>query len=273
MITQNKYLEIAIDSALKAGELIKSRFGGELDIKFKEGVYNLVTEMDTASENLIKKNILTSLPDSIFLAEESGGSNDLKPLTWVIDPIDGTVNYAHGIPIYSVSIALVQEFESIVGVVYNPETNELFYAQKGGGSFLNHKKLSVSKTDKLGKSVLVTGFPYNVSENPYNCVGALNHMLNLGLPIRRLGSAALDLAYTAAGRFDAYWEVELNEWDVAAGALLVREAGGSIISYEKDAAGYGTTNNSSENNFLITKKLLASNGLIEEELKNILNKF
>ena len=257
---KKELLEVAINAANKAGVLIKSRFGGEMDIKFKEGVYNLVTEMDIVSENLIKEIINTKYPNSKFLAEESGGVSDLKDLTWVIDPIDGTVNYAHGIPIYSISIAAVNDNKSIVGVVYNPETNEMFTAIQGEGAYLNGNRLSVSNSDNINNSVLVTGFPYNISDNPYNCIGALIHMLKLGVPIRRLGSAALDLAYTAAGRFEAYWEVTLNEWDVAAGILLVIEAGGVVESYS----------NESNDNFIITDKLIASNGKVNNQIKEIL---
>ncbi len=254
-------LRIAVEAARRAGELIRSRVDDDIDVKFKEeGIHNLVTEMDVASEKLIKEIIGSQLEGARFLAEESGGNHDLTELTWVVDPIDGTVNYAHGIPIYCVSIAAVEKNEPVVGVIYNPNLDELFTATKGGGAFLNGKRLSVSDTAAIEKSFLVTGFPYNVSENPFGCIDAFVELMKIGIPIRRLGSAALDLAYVAAGRFDGFWEVALNEWDVAAGALLVAEAGGRVETYAPTPAG----------TILITDRILATNGALHDTLHDVL---
>ncbi|MEO5930810.1 MAG: inositol monophosphatase family protein, partial [Candidatus Kapaibacterium sp.] len=192
-------LDIAVEAALAAGALIRERKTEDLGITFKEeGKHNLVTVMDLASEALIKKMIGERLEGARFLAEEGGGNYDLEPLTWVIDPIDGTVNYAHGIPLYCVSIAAVQNNEPVAGVIYGPEINELFTATKGGGAFLNGASLNVSTNADLEKAILVTGFPYNVEENPFGCIDSFADFLRMGIPVRRLGSAALDLAYVAA---------------------------------------------------------------------------
>lgn len=254
-------LETAVAAARAAGELVRSRAKGDLEVKFKpEGVHNLVTQMDVASERLIKEMISAKVEGARFLAEESGGTEDLGPLTWVIDPIDGTVNYAHGIPIYCVSIAAVEHGEPVVGVIYNPNLDELFTARAGGGAYLNGARLTVSETSSVEQSFLVTGFPYNVSENPYGCIDSFVELMKLGIPIRRLGSAALDLAYVAAGRFDGFWEVNLNAWDVAAGALLVKEAGGRVDTYAPEPAP----------GILVTDRLLATNGRLHDQLHRVL---
>ena len=259
-------LETAIAAARAAGELVHRSIGEELDIQNKElGVQNLVTKMDHASEELIKSMIERAHPGSRFLAEESGGDLDLTELTWVIDPIDGTVNYAHGIPIYCVSIAAVRNNEPVVGVIYDPNTDELFTATRGGGAFVNGRPMRVSTIDKLERAVLVTGFPYNVSENPYACVDSFVDFMMMGVPVRRLGSAALDLAYTAAGRFEAFWEVSLNHWDVAAGILMVVEAGGRVTTYAEESTSMG-----SDGCQIVTDRMLASNGLIHEAMEEIL---
>lgn len=259
-------LETAIFAARAAGSLVQERIGDVLDVRHKElGMQNLVTEMDHASEVLIKDMISSRYPRAKILAEESGGSEDLEELTWVIDPIDGTVNYAHGVPIYCISIAAVRHNEPVIGVIYNPNTEELFTATRGAGAFLNDVRLSVSTTTDFRSAMLVTGFPYNVSENPFGCVDSFIDFMLMGVPVRRLGSAALDLAYTAAGRFEAFWEVALNVWDVAAGILMVTEAGGRVTSY-KEKCGPATPGDCQ----LITDRMLASNGAIHEAIEHVL---
>jgi myo-inositol-1(or 4)-monophosphatase len=256
-------LHSATEAATAAGRLVQRRISSLEEIRQKpDGIHNLVTEMDIAAEELIKKIITERHPGSVFLAEESGGNPDLGPLTWVVDPIDGTVNYAHGIPIYCVSIAAVVENEPVVGVIYHPSTGELFTAIKGGGAFLNGVRLTVSTTSELSQAILVTGFPYNVAENPYGCIDSFMDFMLMGIPIRRLGSAALDLAYTAAGRFDAFWEVNLNAWDVAAGALMLTEAGGKM----------GTYSGNEPTSSIVTDRMLASNGLIDGEMMEVLSR-
>lgn len=223
----------AIQAALEAGSLLKKGFSSHFTVESKEGKQNLVTEYDKLSEKYIIEAISQKFPSHNFLAEESGNSGDSSsPITWVIDPLDGTVNFAYGIPFFSVSIAAMQNEDVLVGVVYNPLLHELFFAEKGKGAYLNGKKISVSTKSDLEQSLVATGFPYNVDSNPENCIGHVAKFLEKGIPIRRLGSAALDLSYVACGRFDAFWEVSLQPWDIAAGRLLVQEAGGKVSHYD-----------------------------------------
>jgi myo-inositol-1(or 4)-monophosphatase len=228
----NQILNIAVQAATKAGEVLLEGLGTVFQISSKDGRHNLVTEYDIRSENIIIDYISSYYPDHVFLAEESGGKPpEPGQIQWIIDPLDGTVNFAHGIPIFCVSIAAVQHGRPICGVIYCPVTKELYTAMHGFGAYLNGRRIKVSDTSALQDSILVTGFPYNVHSNPSNCIGHMVSMLRLGLPVRRLGSAALDLAYVAAGRFDGFWEINLQPWDIAAGMLLVQEAGGIITNY------------------------------------------
>ncbi len=235
MNPKNQITKDAISAARKAGELLKKGFGSTFQIKSKKTVQDLVTEYDHASEKLLISFFSDLYPDSSFLAEESGKvGNQKTELEWIIDPLDGTVNFAHGIPVFSVSIAARLNGEVVSGVVYQPLLDELFVAEKNGGSFLNGKKLQVTSTDKLEKTLLATGFPYNLKDNPHHCIEHFTSILRQGIPIRRLGSAAIDLAYLAAGRFDGYFEVGLFPWDVAAGKLLVEEAGGKVTQWDEN---------------------------------------
>jgi len=256
----NDYTQKAIEVAKDAGKILREGFGSSFTITNKEGKNNLVTDYDRRSEELIIESLSKSFPDTIFLAEESGLSrqwNNDTPI-WIIDPLDGTVNFAHNLPIFSVSIALSIDNKIVSGVIYHPILNELFVAEKGKGSFLNGLKLKVSNCRSLDDSFLVTGFPYNIDANPSHCVEQFVQILKKGIPVRRLGSAALDLAYVAAGIFDGFWEINLNPWDVAAGFLLVEEAGGKVTQYNGDP--YWITNNN----------ILATNGLIHDELSQTL---
>jgi len=229
------YLSVAIEAAKEAGKFLKMNLGKVKNIERKREEINLVTE-------------------------ESGETSKTSEYKWIIDPLDGTTNYTHSFPVFCVSIALEYKGEVIIGVVYDPNLDELFYAEKGKGAFLNGKKISVSKTDKLIKSMLATGFPYNVKENPDNCVEHFVNFLMEAQAIRRLGSAALDLVYVACGRLDGFWEVDLNPWDVAAGKIIIEEAGGMITDF------YG-------NKFSIyTKGVVASNGLIHQQMLEIIKK-
>jgi myo-inositol-1(or 4)-monophosphatase len=223
----------AIDAALEAGKLLREGFGTHFKISSKEGRHNLVTEYDFKAEKRIIEMLKAAAPESQFLAEESGASGDHKELLWIIDPLDGTVNFAHQIPIFSVSIALEKKKEIIAGVVYQPLLNELFVAERGRGAFLNGHRIAVSPVSQVEKAILATGFPYNLSENPCHCIEHFTDILKLGVPIRRLGSAAIDLAYTAAGRFEAFFEVGLSPWDSAAGVLLIEEAGGRVTHWDE----------------------------------------
>lgn len=247
---------VAIEAALKAGELLKKGFGTSFEISLKEGKNNPVTEYDKAAEKSIIASIKSHFPDHGFIAEESGLSgHDGAPVTWIIDPLDGTVNFAHNIPIFSVSIAAAIQKKIVAGVVYQPMLGELFTAEAGRGAYLNGARLKVSQNHSLEEAILATGFPYNVHENPLHCVDRFAEMTKLGIPIRRLGSAAIDLSYVAAGRFDAYWEVTLHPWDMAAGLLLVEEAGGMVTHYD-----------GSPHRIFGHDTLIASNGLIHRQM-------
>ena len=251
----SEFLNLSIQLALEAGSLLKEGFGSSFKISSKEGKQNLVTEYDKKSETLILEKIAKKFPQHGFLAEESGASVKKQEITWIIDPLDGTVNFARNIPLFCVSIAVAVGDEVVCGVVFQPMTQELFFAEKAKGAFLNGSCLRVSSVSCLEDSFLATGFPYNVDENPLHCIEVFSSIAKLGAPIRRLGSAALDLSYVAKGRFDAFWEVVLQPWDIAAAKLFVEEAGGSVSRYN------GTS-------FSIFEKgpVVASNSLIHSAL-------
>ncbi len=249
----------AIETAIEAGKILEAGFGTDFKISSKEGRNNLVTEFDKKSENYIISTLSEKFPSHSFLAEESGKSKEFSSdeVIWVIDPLDGTVNFAHNLPIFSVSIAAVQNNEILCGVIYHPILKELFVAEKGKGSYLNNKKISVSQNSDFPSAFLVTGFPYDVNSRHNECVSIFGQVVDKGLPVRRLGSAALDLAYVANGRFDGFWEIKLNPWDVAAGILIVQEAGGKVTKYDgSEVSIYGDS-------------ILATNGLIHKEMIDI----
>lgn len=256
----DKLSELAIKTAKEAGAILKKGFGTSFRISSKSGKNDLVTEYDNLSEDYIINAIKKEFPDHSFLAEESGRIGEMKKgkILWVIDPLDGTVNFAHSLPIFSVSIAAVLDGEILVGVIYHPIMDELFAAKKGGGATRNGEKISVSVNPDFEKSLLVTGFPYNIKKNPNSCIDHFVSIIKRGIPVRRLGSAALDLAYTAAGIFDGFWEIDLKPWDVAAGALLVQEAGGMVTQYNK------------EKYSIFSKSILATNGKIHNEISKSL---
>lgn len=221
------YLEFTKQLALEAGQIIREGLTSKPKITAK-GRIDLVTDTDKASERHITTRILEEFPNHQILAEEGGflGSKD-STYQWVVDPLDGTTNFAHGFPFFSVSIALRHLDQTIIGAVYHPILDELFYAEKGKGSYLNDKTISVSGTTSLTQSLLVTGFPYNVRETGENLA---NHakLSKLCRGVRRTGSAALDLCSVACGRLDGYWEIDIQAWDIAAGSLIVQEAGGVV---------------------------------------------
>lgn len=253
---------IAIEAALLAGEILRQGFGTHFNISSKEGKHNLVTDYDHKSEKAIIEFLGKNVKNSHFLAEESGASGkDSGGIFWIIDPLDGTVNFAHEIPVFAVSIAASQNDKTIAGIVYQPITHELFVAELGKGAFLNGRKIHVSNVFNIEKAILATGFPYDLARNPFHCIEHFVDILKLGIPIRRMGSAAIDLAYTAAGRFEGYFEVELEPWDIAAGKLLVEEAGGKITSWD------GTPFDIHSR-----KSILASNSHIHDATSAILNR-
>jgi len=223
-----------IELARGAGEIIKEGFGGQIVVEHK-GEIDLVTEMDRRSEAYLLTEIQKRFPGHRVETEESSGLDGSDGHVWYVDPLDGTVNYAHGIPIFCVSIAYAQGDDLVLSVVYDPMMDECFYAQRGAGAWLDGQPLGVSSSCELKSSLLVTGFYYDTWTNPNN---NLNHFSNLMLKtqgVRRLGSAAIDLCYVAAGRFDGYWELRLNSWDLAAGTLIVKEAGGIVTDITGDS--------------------------------------
>ena len=251
-----KYKDIALATAEEAGRLLLDR-QGRTQIHFK-GETNLVTEADLESERLCQDRLLGAFPGTDYLGEEGAARRSGSEFMWVVDPIDGTNNYAHGIPIFSVSIGLRYQGEVILGVVHAPAMQETYIAAKGAGATLNNEPIRVSDIRELRKSILATGFPYDKRENPQN---NLDHFANLTLEaqgIRRYGCASIDLCWVAAGRFDGYWEMRLGSWDVDAGSLVVREAGGLVT----DFAGGPATDPPAH--------ILASNGWIHEQMKEVL---
>jgi len=222
---------VAVEAVLSAGQLLRERLGRVGEIRFK-GAVNLVTEADVASERLILERIRSAFPEHAVLSEEVGASEGAtgSRYLWVVDPLDGTTNFAHGYPQFAVSIAFVIDGVTELGVVYQPVTDELFLAQRGAGAFRNGHRIRVSDEDTLLMALLATGFPYDLERRKH----ALRHFAQfttLARAIRRDGSAGLDLCAVAAGRFDGFWEPDLAPWDTAAGALIVREAGGTVTDY------------------------------------------
>ncbi|MGA2526771.1 MAG: inositol monophosphatase family protein [Smithellaceae bacterium] len=251
-----QWKNFAEEIARRAGALLKEKFSQEHEIHYK-GEINLVTEADKFSEDLIVTAISRNFPDHGILSEESPAIVGAGKMRWIIDPLDGTTNYAHGYPVFCVSIALEKDEIIILGVIYDPMREEMFIAVRSEGAYLNGKKLSVSPTHDISRSLLATGFPYDIRNSKENNLGYFNSMAKEAQAIRRAGAAALDIAYVAAGRFDGFWELKLMPWDMAAGLLMVEEAGGAV----SDLFG-GNWNISSPN-------VLASNGLIQEQMIKI----
>jgi len=250
-----------IEISKRAGEIIRKGFGKKLTFEYKSNISDFVTNVDKESEREIIDFIRGKYPTHNILAEESGSRIGNSEFTWVIDPLDGTMNFAHGLPIFSVSIGVMKGKEIISGVVYDVMNDALYSAEKGSGAFQNGGKISVSQNSDIEKSLLVTGFPYNIKENPNNAVEKFNNFLMNSQGVRRLGSAALDLCYVANGTFDGFWEVTLNAWDMCAGHLLVTEAGGMLTDFSNSKINYEQISG---------LQLLASNGLIHEKMIEIL---
>jgi myo-inositol-1(or 4)-monophosphatase len=243
-----------IKAANAAGTLIKERIDGNFSIEKKSGPNDLVTEVDKASEALIMNIIREDFPDHFILSEEIGEVKMDSSYKWIIDPIDGTVNFANGIPLCCVSIGVEKDGEMIMGAVYNPMMNEFFFAEKNAGAFLNDRSIRVSEQKDVLHSCLVTGFPYTYLDMENGPLDVFARLVRKGIPVRRLGSAAIDLCWVAAGRFDGYYEHKLNAWDSAAGFLLVEEAGGKVTDFK--GGQYSP----------YQPQLVATNGLIHDEL-------
>lgn len=254
-------LKTTLLNAVEAGakELRRYFNNSDLTISNKEGVNNWVTEADHASEKAIIDCIQKDYPDHFILSEETGELKSNSEYKWIIDPIDGTINFASGIPICCVSIGLEKDGQVMLGAVYNPFMEEMFFAQKGFGASLNDKKIQVSQKGAALHSCLVTGFPYSYLDSDNSPLQVFERFIRKGVPVRRLGSAAIDLCWVAAGRFDGFYEHSLQAWDSAAGFLIVEEAGGKVTDY----AG----NHYSP----YQPHILATNGLIHEEMLEIIN--
>ena len=255
----NDFKECAVEIAREAGMFLKNRLNSEHTIDYK-GEINLVTEADKISEGMITSKIASLFPDHDILAEEFTYTTRGSDFTWIIDPLDGTTNYAHGYPFFCVSIALQKLDTLIVGIIYDPMLNEMFVAEKGKGAFLNDRAIHVSNINRVIKGLLATGFPYDIREDSHNNLNYFNTMIMKAQAIRRAGSAALDLAYVAAGRFDGFWELKLNPWDIAAGWLLVEEAGGIVTDMQ------------GKDYYLESPSILASNGRIHKEMMDVLER-
>ena len=224
------FLSTAVEAVVRAGDIQMARFGRDFRID-KKGTIDLVTEVDLAVERMFRQLIAERFADHDVLAEEMGGGASVPPgPCWVFDPIDGTTNYAHGLPIFCSSLALEIDGVPEIAAVYDPTRKELFTAERGGGAFLNGKPLRVSSADRLVDAMLVTGFPYDVHSRVDEIVGLFGAFVGQVRAVRRLGSAAIDLCYVAAGRLDGFWENDLKAWDIAGGALIVAEAGGRITN-------------------------------------------
>ncbi len=252
-----KIKETAIKAALMAGNKLKEKLTlVSEEIKYK-GVVDLVTQADLESEKIIVEEISHAFPKHDFLSEEGSEKKTNSTYLWLIDPLDGTTNYAHRYPIFSVSIALQFEGEVILGVVFDPNLNELFLAEKGEGAFLNGKLIKVSDVDCLNNSLLITGFPYSIREKPEHIFDYFKNFTLKAQGVRRCGSAALDLCSVASGRIDGFWEVGLKPWDTAAGSLILKEAGGTLTKF--DGSPFD----------IFFPQVLATNGKIHQEMLDV----
>jgi len=253
------YLQTAIDAVRRAGEIQRQASRGTFEIR-KKGTIDLVTEVDVAVEKMVRALIAERYPHHDVLGEELGGpgAGEGSRYCWICDPLDGTTNFAHGLPLFCSTIALEVDGELRVGAVYDPTRDELFTAIRGGGAFLNGEPIRVSTAATLIDSLLVTGFPYSVQEKLDEMIGLFGRFLSRARAVRRLGSAALDMCYVAAGRLDGFWEEGLNAWDIAGGVLIVQEAGGHITSLDGGPF------------VLRSGRIIASNGLLHDQMRAVI---
>lgn len=253
-----QFEKVAVRAAVKAGSYIKSHVGKVKRVHYK-GEINVVTDVDKKAEEIVVSTIRKTFPRHSFLAEEKTYAKESPDFRWIIDPLDGTTNFLHSFPFFSVSIALEYKEKILIGVVYDPMRGELFSARRKKGAFLNHKRIHVSRTKKLKKALLSTGFAYDVKSVGNDNIDNFIKFLKSAQAVRRPGSAALDLCYVASGRFDGFWELGLNPWDTAAAHLIVEEAGGKITTLEGEKFSiYG-------------KEILAANQKIHPAMLKILS--
>jgi myo-inositol-1(or 4)-monophosphatase len=255
--TVSNILQFTEAIARQAGAVLREGYGNVRHIQQK-GVIDLVTEFDKRSEEVILSAIQREFPEHAILAEESGRNKTISEYQWVIDPLDGTTNFAHGIPIFSVTMALFHNNSPILGVTYDPLRDEMFSTESGRGATVNNRPIHVSTQANLERAVISTGFPYDLRTNPRNNFAQFVQFQLRTQAVRHLASAALDCAWTAMGRLDGYWEFGVQPWDIGAGVLLVREAGGRVTSIDGD------------NNFLSQTSILVSNGWLHEQMSRVL---
>lgn len=253
-------LKTAIDAATTAGKYLRDNKDTSLKIEHKSSSIDPVTHIDKEAEQIIIDIIRSKYPGHAILAEEGSKRDGESEYRWIIDPLDGTVNYTHGFPIYSVSIGVEHNGSVIAGVVYDPNFDELYTAERGGGAYLNGEQIQVSQTETLIESILITGFPYNIHDNPDSTIERFVDFLMEAQAVRRLGSAAIDLCYIAAGRGDGFWEAFLQPWDIAAGMLLVEEAGGKVTDFKGGRIDAHSP------------RILATNGKIHDEMIRVFTK-
>jgi myo-inositol-1(or 4)-monophosphatase len=256
------FLATAVEAVIRAGDIQMAFVASGFNVS-KKGKIDLVTEADIAVETMFRGMIAERFPGHTILAEEFGQDKTTRDAShcWVFDPIDGTNNFAHGLPIFCSSLALEVDGRAVLGAIYDPTRKELFVAERGGGAFLNGEPIRVSKAATLVESMLVTGFPYDVHKRIPEIIGLFGEFVGKARAVRRLGSAALDLCYVAAGRMDGFWEQDLKPWDIAAGALIVEEAGGKVTDF--DGAPFSSRRH----------QLLATNGKIHQDMQAIASAF
>ena len=253
------YLAVAVEAARLGGDILREHYRRVKKVEFK-GEADLVTEVDRRSEKEIVDLLTFRFPHHSILAEEGTATEKSSEFKWVIDPLDGTTNYAHGYPVFCTSVALEQNEDILVGAVYQPMTDELFVAEQGGGAFRNGRRIGVSRVEELQRALLATGFPPQVRQSPEEALGHFAAFVRRAQSIRRDGSAALNLCCVASGLFDGFWETYLKPWDTAAGLLVVREAGGLVSRF------------SGRDYSIYQPQTLATNGLIHEQMQQVLGK-
>ena len=252
-----KELSVARRVAQQAGDILNQKFGRE-NVVHKKGAIDLVTEADLQSEQVIVDGIRRYFPEDSIITEEAGERGHGQERVWIIDPLDGTTNFVHSFAVFAVSVALQVDGETVLGIVLNPVSHEHFEATKDQGAFLNNGPIRVSRTSRLLDALLATGFPYDIHRDPDRVMALFTKMITRAQGVRRPGSAAIDLCYVAAGRFDGFWEEGLKPWDTAAGAIIVDEAGGRLSTFEGDA--YSPR----------LPSLVASNSLIHEAMLEVI---